>query len=86
MKSVKIGCAPLLTLMDYLKKFFLQIEQLSDQVGEEAVLLTASVTDGSSSHLGSQSGKVFAEDHAEIRSQFLGYCLKSELHHFRRFT
>ena len=62
---------------------FLQIEQLSDQVGEEAVLLTASVTDGSSSHLGSQSGKVFAEDHAEIRSQFLGYCLKSELHNFR---
>ena len=61
------------------------MEQLSEQVGEEAVLLTASVSDGTFGHLGSESGKIFVEDHDEIRSQFLGYCLKSEtnklLHH-----
>ena len=54
------------------------MEQLSEQVGEEAVLLTASITDGTFSHLGSASGKVFVEDHEEIRSQFVGYCLKSK--------
>ena len=57
---------------------YLQVEQLSEQVGEEAVLLAASITDGTFSHLGSASGKVFVEDHEEIRSQFVGYCLKSK--------
>ena len=63
-----------------------QVQQLSDQVGEEAVLLTASVSDGSFSHLGSESGKVFVEDHDEIKSQFLGHCLKSEFIRFIKFS
>ena len=55
-----------------------QVQQLSEQVGEEAVLLTCSMSDGSSGHLGSEMGKLFVEEHQQIMSQFLGYCLKSE--------
>lgn len=58
------------------------VEQLSDQTGEETVLLTASVSDGTLSHLGSEFGQFFLEDHDEIKSQFLGYCLKG--HHKRK--
>ena len=61
-----------------LSKWFyaFQVEQLADHTGEESVILTASVSDGSLSHLGSESGKVFLEDHDDIKSQFLGFCLK----------
>lgn len=52
------------------------VEQLADHTGEESVILTASVSDGSLSHLGSESGKVFIEDHDDIKSRFLGFCLK----------
>ena len=52
------------------------MEQLADHTGDESVLLTANVTDGSLSHMGSESGKVFLQDHEEIKSQFLGFCLK----------
>lgn len=55
----------------------LLIEQLSDQTGEESIILTASINDGTLSHLGSNMGKGFFEGHEEIKSQFLGYCLKS---------
>lgn len=58
------------------------MQQLYDHVGEEAVLLTASVSDGSSGYLGSESGKVFVEDHDEIMTQFLGYCMESKLIYF----
>ena len=57
---------------------FIQVEQLAEYTGEESILLTASVSDGSLSHLGSESGKVFLEDHDDIKSQFLGFCLKSK--------
>ena len=57
-----------------------QVEQLADHTGEESVILTASVSDGSLSHLGSESGKVFLNDHDDIKSQFLGFCLKSMLY------
>lgn len=52
------------------------VEQLADHTGEESVILTASVSDGTLSHLGSDSGKVFLEDHDDIKTQFLGFCLK----------
>ena len=55
---------------------YFQVDQLSDQTGEESVILTASVSDGTLSHLGTESGKVFLEGHEEIKSQFLGFCLK----------
>ena len=46
---------------------------------EESVILTASVADGTLSHLGSDSGKTFLEAHEDVKSQFLGFCLKSKL-------
>lgn len=55
------------------------LEQLSSQTGEESIILTASVNDGTLSHLGSNTGKGFLEGRDEIKSQFLGYCLKT--HH-----
>lgn len=54
----------------------LLVEQLADQTGEESVILTASVIDGSLSHLGTESGKIFLQDHDDIKKQFLGFCLK----------
>lgn len=54
----------------------LLIEQLSDHTGEESIILTASINDGTLSHLGSNRGKGFLEGRDEIKSQFLGYCLQ----------
>ena len=56
----------------------IQVEQLSHQTGEESVLLTASISDGTLSHLGSESGKVFLEKNDDFKSQFLGFCIKSK--------
>lgn len=58
------------------------VEQLAETTGEESILLTASVTDGTLSHLGSENGKVFLDGHDEIKSQFLGFILKK--HHRRK--
>lgn len=60
----------------------LLVEQLCDHTGEESIILTASVNDGSLSHLGSITGKGFLDGREEIKSQFLGYCLKS--HHKKK--
>ncbi|KAL4218150.1 hypothetical protein ACF0H5_022886 [Mactra antiquata] len=57
------------------------VEQLAASTEEESVILTASVADGTLCHLGSSSGKVFLEDHEDIKSQFLGFCLK---HHHKQ--
>jgi len=56
--------------------FLPQVEQLASTTDEESVILTASVADGTLSHLGSDSGKTFLENHEDVKSQFLGYCLK----------
>ena len=69
---------PLLKLPTLHTLLIPQVEQLAEYTGEESVLLTASVSDGSLTHLGSESGKVFLEDHDDIKSQFLGFCLKSQ--------
>ncbi|KAH3809862.1 zinc finger and BTB domain-containing protein 17-like [Dreissena polymorpha] len=53
------------------------IEQLASSTNEESIILTASVADGTLSHLGSDSAKGFLEDHEDFKSQFLGYCLQS---------
>ncbi|XP_045181610.2 zinc finger and SCAN domain-containing protein 12-like isoform X2 [Mercenaria mercenaria] len=58
------------------------VEQLASTTEEESVMLTASVADGTLCHLGSDSGKVFLEDHEDIKSQFLGFCLKR--HHKKK--
>ncbi|XP_060604817.1 sal-like protein 4 isoform X11 [Ruditapes philippinarum] len=58
------------------------VEQLAAHTDEESVILTASVADGTLSHLGSDSGKGFLEDHEDVKSQFLGFCLKR--HHKKK--
>ncbi|XP_045181854.2 uncharacterized protein LOC123540692 [Mercenaria mercenaria] len=58
------------------------VEQLAANTDEESVILTASVSDGTLSHLGSQSGNDFLNDHEDIKLQFLGFCLKN--HYERR--
>ncbi|XP_052764034.1 zinc finger protein 768-like isoform X3 [Mya arenaria] len=58
------------------------IEQLAAATNEESIILTASVADGTLSHLGSDSAKGFLQDHEDVKSQFLGYCLKT--HHERK--
>ncbi|KAH3859801.1 hypothetical protein DPMN_102624 [Dreissena polymorpha] len=63
-----------------------QIQQLIDQLAaytnEESIILTASVADGTLSHIGSESGKSFLSDNEEVKSQFLGFCLKH--HHLKQ--
>lgn len=52
------------------------VEQLAAHTDEESVILTASVSDGTLSHLGSDSGKGFLEEQEDVKTQFLGFCLK----------
>ncbi|XP_052251443.1 zinc finger and SCAN domain-containing protein 21-like isoform X3 [Dreissena polymorpha] len=58
------------------------VEQLAEHTDEESVILTASVADGTLSHLGSESGKSYLDDHEDVKSSFLGFCLKR--HHRRK--
>ncbi|XP_052762836.1 Krueppel homolog 1-like isoform X9 [Mya arenaria] len=58
------------------------VEQLAAHTDEESVILTASVQDGTISHIGSDSGKSFLQGHEDFKSQFLGFCLKD--HHRRK--
>ncbi|XP_045181759.2 uncharacterized protein LOC123540622 [Mercenaria mercenaria] len=60
----------------------LLVEQLAASTDEESVILSANIADGTLSHLGSESGKVFLQDHEDIKSQFLRFCLKR--HHNKR--
>jgi hypothetical protein len=43
-------------------------------VGEELLVLTASITDGTFSHLGSTRGEKFLDHKEEIKWQFLNFC------------
>ena len=45
---------------------------------EESVILTACVGDGTHSHFGSDLGKIFLDNHDDVKSQFLGFCLTSK--------
>ncbi|KAH3803274.1 hypothetical protein DPMN_156976 [Dreissena polymorpha] len=58
------------------------VEQLAEHTDEESVILTASVADGTLSHLGSESGKSYLDDHEDVKSSFLGFCLKK--HHMKQ--
>ncbi|XP_053382586.1 transcription factor YY2-like isoform X4 [Mercenaria mercenaria] len=58
------------------------VEQLAAHTDEESIILTASVADGTLSHIGSESGKSFLEDNEDVKSQFLGFCLK--YHHKKK--
>ena len=54
------------------------MEQLSNQTGEETIVLSANLSDGTLSHIGSESGKIFLEKEQEVKLKFLGFCLKSK--------
>ena len=54
----------------------LKVEQLSEHGGEEAMLFTASVSDGTFHHLGSTATKGFLDSRDNLKSQFLGHCMK----------
>ncbi|KAH3874277.1 hypothetical protein DPMN_037519 [Dreissena polymorpha] len=56
----------------------LLLDQLCDQGGEESFILMACSGDGVLSQLGSRTGKGFMEGREEIKSQFMGHCLKSQ--------
>ncbi|KAL4218245.1 hypothetical protein ACF0H5_022981 [Mactra antiquata] len=60
------------------------IEQLSSHSEEEFVLLSVNVSDGSMTHVGSQSGKSFIQDHEDIQSRFLRFCLQAN--HLKQFN
>ncbi|XP_053397985.1 uncharacterized protein LOC123552566 isoform X2 [Mercenaria mercenaria] len=53
----------------------LLVNQLSEYGDEESVFLTASMTDGTLSHIGSKSGQEFLESNEEIKSKFLRFCI-----------
>ncbi|XP_053393989.1 zinc finger and BTB domain-containing protein 14-like [Mercenaria mercenaria] len=55
------------------------VEQLSEHTGEETVVLSANITEGTLSHLGSEYGKIFLEKEQAIKSKFLGFCLRKNL-------
>ncbi|XP_052760964.1 early growth response factor homolog 1-like isoform X2 [Mya arenaria] len=55
------------------------LEQLCSNTGEESIILTASANDGTISHLGTATGKGFLDGREDMKSQFLGYCIK--IHH-----
>jgi len=54
------------------------MDQLADNTNEESIILTANITDGTLSHIGSSDlARGFLEEYEDVRSQFLSYCLKS---------
>jgi len=52
------------------------MDQLSELVGEECVLLTASAEDCSYSHLASSLAEPFLADNSHVESEFLDYCMQ----------
>lgn len=54
------------------------VEQLARETEEETLILSASTTDGTLSHLGSLYGIDFLKDKDDIKFQFLNYCLKQK--------
>ncbi|XP_052809031.1 zinc finger protein 37-like [Mya arenaria] len=54
------------------------IVQLSEIGGEDSVLLTASVENGTLTHLGSDVAESFLEDHDNIKTEFLDHCIKAK--------
>ncbi|XP_052809032.1 zinc finger protein 771-like [Mya arenaria] len=54
------------------------IVQLSEIGGEDSVLLTASVENGTLTHLGSDVAESFLKDHDNFRTEFLDHCIRSK--------
>jgi hypothetical protein len=56
----------------------LQVEQLSEYGDEECMFLTASLTDGTLSYIGSKYGHSFLTKYKNIKGNFLKFCLESK--------
>ncbi|XP_052245284.1 zinc finger protein 37-like isoform X3 [Dreissena polymorpha] len=56
----------------------LLVDQLTAQTGEEVIMLTASLQDGSFTSLGSQAGNMFLDNNTSIKTQFYGFCMKEQ--------
>ncbi|WAR16512.1 ZIK1-like protein [Mya arenaria] len=54
----------------------LLVKQLEEHTDEQSVILTASMGDGTLSHLGSDYGQSFLNDFEDFKFSFLGFCLK----------
>ena len=50
-----------------------QLEQLAES-GEESIVITANIGEGTADHLGSNKGSSFLEARDELQRQFLSYC------------
>ncbi|KAL4217741.1 hypothetical protein ACF0H5_022481 [Mactra antiquata] len=57
------------------------VKQLANHTEEESVLISVNIRDGTFSHIGSSTGKAFLTKHDDIKSQFLGFCLKRHQQH-----
>jgi len=55
--------------------YLIQIKQLQSEGGEEVLVLSASVKEGSFSHLGSRKGLDFLYSRKDIKAQFFDYCI-----------
>ena len=53
--------------------YVFQLQQLAES-GEESIVITANIGEGTADHLGSDKGSSFLEDKDELQRQFLNYC------------
>lgn len=67
-------------ILKYVLKTQIQclVVQLEEHAGEETLVLSANLTAGTTSHLGSNRGQGFLEVREDIKSQFLTHCLQGK--------
>ena len=52
---------------------------MKHHIGEETLVLSASVVEGTMSHIGTEAGREFLHMRDDIKSQFQDHCLKSKV-------
>ena len=58
--------------------YVFQLQQLAES-GEESIVITANIGEGTADHLGSDKGSSFLEDKDELQRQFLNYCTGTDI-------
>ena len=68
------------SILSLFGKYFitLQLEEMCKEAGEESVIMTVNLHNGTMSHLGSKVGKAFLDDREDLKTQFLSYCISSK--------
>ena len=61
-----------------MRLIFSQMKQLSEQTGEESVILMGSINDGTLTHLSSDKATGFYEGRHDVGEQFFKYLAKSK--------